>query len=121
METRKEGSDLKIRTKRFAHRCVKLATHPPKLELRRIVERQLLRCATSSAANYRAAQLAQSKASFAAKLRIVLKEVDECWFWLEFIRKEGLIPEEQIRDLLNEAEELTRIFAVARKTSQKNK
>lgn len=69
--------DLKIRSKIFAHRCVKLALSLPKTKLGGHIEGQLIRCATSVAANYRAACIGQSKKSFIAKLSIAIEEVDE--------------------------------------------
>ena len=111
------SEELKQRTKEFAHRCVKLATMLPSSDLGRILRSQLMRCSTSVAANYRSACLAQSKAAFAAKISIVLEESDESAFWLEFIIDEVLLPKAQVELLLNEAKELTRIFAASRKTS----
>lgn len=48
---------------------------------------QLLRCSVSSAANYRAACRAKSKADFINKLRIVEEETDESMFFLEMIQE----------------------------------
>ena len=72
------------------------------------------------AANYRATCIAQSKASFVSKLSIVLEEVDESAFWLEFIIDEGLLNKNRVEPLLKEAEELTAIFYSSRKTSKSN-
>ena len=80
-----DEKELKKRTKDFAHRCVKLALALPRTQLGKHIANQLIRCSTSVAANYRAACLAQSKASFTAKLSIALEEADESAFWLEFI------------------------------------
>lgn len=113
--------ELKKRTKDFAHRCVKLALNLPNSILGRHLQGQLIRAATSVAANYRAACLAQSKASFTAKLSIVVEESDESLFWLEFILEEKLIKKELIKSLLQEASELTAIFIASRKTIQTNK
>ena len=85
------SSELKARTKKFAHRCVKLAVSLPDTSLGNHIKGQLIRCSTSVAANYRAANLAQSKASFVSKLSIVIEEADESEFWLEFIINEKLI------------------------------
>jgi len=76
----------------------------------------VIRCSTSVAANYRATCLAQSKASFTAKLSIVLEESDETAFWLEFIIDEEMMKEKRVMPLLNEANELTSIFYASRKT-----
>ncbi len=115
-----ESEKLKNRTKEFAHRCVKLSMALPKTVLGRHVRRQLIRCSTSVASNYRAACIAQSKASFISKLSIVLEETDESYFWLEFIVDEGLLKRKLVEPLLKEAEELTAIFISSRKTAKKN-
>ncbi len=102
--------ELKKRTKDFAHRCVKLAIVLPKTQLGKHITGQLIRCSTSVAANYRSCCLAQSKASFVAKLSIALEEIDESSFWLEFITDEQIMKEKMVTPLLNEALELTSIF-----------
>ena len=112
--------ELKTRTKAFAHRYVKLAVSLPKNTLSYHLSKQFIRSSTSVAANYRAACLSQSRSSFAAKISIVLEESDESGFWIEFISDERLIPKKQLTELLKEANELTRIFASSRKTSQSN-
>jgi four helix bundle protein len=114
--------ELKKRTKNFAHACVKFASYLPKTKLGSHIESQLIRCATSVAVNYRAVLLAQSDAAFAAKLSIVIEEVDECDFWIEFAIDEKIAVFEKVSTLVNEAKELTAIFISSRKTIQlKNK
>ena len=110
---------LKSRTKRFAHRCIKLAMALPETFLGNHIRGQLIRCSTSVASNYRATCLAQSKASFISKLSIVLEEVDESFFWLEFIIDENLLKRKHAEHLLKEADELTAIFIASRKTARK--
>jgi four helix bundle protein len=117
-----KSEDLIKRTKEFAHRCVKLALALPKTALGKHIRGQLIRCSTSVAANYRATCLSQSKAGFIAKISIVLEETDESAFWLEFIIDEKLLNKNLVEPLLQEAEELTAIFASSRKTANtKNK
>ena len=111
-----DSDELKKRTKRFAHRCVKLAMALPNNYLGNHIRGQLIRCATSVASNYRASCYAQSKASFVSKLSIVLEEADESFFWLEFIIDENLLKRNLVEPLLSEAGELTAIFASSRKT-----
>ncbi len=115
-----DKEELKKRTKKFAHRCVKLALSLTSTILGKHLQGQLIRASTSVAANYRAACVAQSKASFTAKLSIVIEEADESLFWLEFILEEDLIKKELINSLIKEAGELTAIFIASRKTIQKN-
>jgi four helix bundle protein len=112
---------LKKRTKDFAHRCVKLALSVSTSMLGNHLANQLTRCSTSVAANYRSACLAQSRASFIAKISIVLEEIDESSFWLEFIKDEKMIKNESLASLLDEANELKAIFYTSRKTARSNK
>ena len=109
---------LKRRTKDFAHRCVKLAMALPTDALGNHIRRQLIRCATSVASNYRAVCLAQSKAEFVSKLSIVIEETDEGAFWMEFTVEENLLDGKRVAPLLSEARELTAIFVAARKTAK---
>lgn len=111
-------TELKKRTKKFAHDCIKLALVLPKNKLGLQIQGQLIRCSTSVATNYRAACIAQSKKSFVAKLSIVIEEADESNSWLEFIKDEKLLDIKIIEPLLNESLELTLIFIASRKTAQ---
>ena len=111
--------ELKKRTKEFAHGCVKLAVALPRTTLGRHIEKQLVRCGTSVASNYRATLLAQTKAAFISKISIVIEEVDESEFWLEFIIDEGLLEKDKVFSLLNEAHQLTSIFIASRRTAQR--
>ncbi len=112
-----KSEELIKRTKAFAHRCVRLATALPETTLGKHIRGQLIKCSTSVAANYRATCLSQSKASFIAKISIVLEESDETAFWLEFIIDETLLKKNIVEPLLQEAQELTAIFASSRKTA----
>ena len=116
-----DAAELKNRTKGFAHRCVKLAVSLPKSALGNHIRGQLIRCATSVAANYRAALLGQSKATFVSKLSIVIEESDESEFWLEFIMDEKLMPKKKVFPIYTEAHELSSIFITTRRTAQKRK
>lgn len=113
------SKELIKRTKEFAHRCVKLSINLPKSDLGNHIRRQLIRCSTSVAANYRATVLAQSDASFTAKISIVLEEIDESVFWIEFSIDEKLLNADKIKSLLSEANELKAIFYSARKTMKR--
>ncbi len=115
------SEELKKRTKNFAHRCVKAAMSLPENKLGWHIQGQLIRSATSSAANYRAACIAHSKAAFSSKLSIVIEEVDESDFWLEFSVDESLLKSTQIDELRIEAQQLRNIFMASRKTIQTQK
>ena len=108
------------RTKLFAHRCVKLAVSLPNSQLGSHIRGQLIRSGTSVAANYRAACKAQSKASFVAKISIVIEEADESLFWLEFVGDEKIVKMELITDLMREANELLAITVSSINTARKS-
>jgi len=115
------SKELKDRSKTFAHRCVKLAISLPNTPVGKHIRGQLIRCGTSVAANYRATCLSQSKASFTAKISIVIEECDESCFWMEFIIDENIVKIELVEALLKEGKELTSIFISSRKTAKKRK
>jgi four helix bundle protein len=112
--------DLKLRTKRFALRILKLVDALPNKLSAQTIGRQLARSGTSVAANYRAACRARSPAEFCAKLGIVEEAVDESAFWIELLIEAELIPQTQLSELLSEAGELTAITVASIRTARKN-
>jgi len=114
------NNDLKNRTKIVAQNCVKLSLNLPNSFLGNHIKGQLVRSSTSVAANYRATCLAQTKKSFISKISIVIEEVDESNFWINFLVDEGLLGHETCKSLLKESDELTRIFISSRKTANLN-
>lgn len=108
---------LKKRTKRFAHECVKLASELPSSKLGKNIAGQLIRCSTSVPANYRSVCVAQSDKSFISKLGIVIEEADESDFWFEFVLDEEIHSSpNNIKSMMQEARELTKIFVASRLT-----
>ena len=114
-----DKAELKKRTKDFAHRCVKVSLALGKDALGNHIRKQLIRCSTSVAANYRATCTARSKAEFISKLGIVIEEADETAFWLEFLAEEGLLTKQRVASLMKEAQELTAIFIASQNTARK--
>jgi len=112
---------LKARTKYFALRVMKLVDALPRTIQGRATANQIIRSATSVAANYRAACRARSRAEFIAKIGVVEEEVDETAFWLELIIDSGLLKDAKIRPLLTEAGELVAIMAASRKSAVANR
>ena len=86
---------LKEGTKQFALRVMSLVDHLPKNSKGRILGNQLLRSATSVAANYRGACRARSTAEFVAKLGNVLEEADESALWMELITDGELLKQDR--------------------------
>ncbi len=115
-----DKEELKRRTKEFALRVVRLVKALPRTQAGQVIGNQLLRSATSVAANYRAACRARSSADFIYKMGIVEEEADESLFWLEMIVETELMPASRVQGLLQEANELTAIFVASRKTAKGN-
>jgi four helix bundle protein len=111
-------AELKSRTKRFALRAMKLVRALPKDVPGKVIANQLMRSATSVAANYRASCRARSKTEFIAKIGVVLEEADESELWLELVVEDGMLPVNQCQPLLKEADELVSIFVATRTTAQ---
>jgi four helix bundle protein len=74
---------LRVRTKEFAVRIVKMFRALPYRPDAQVLGKQLLRCGTSVAANYRAACRGRSRAEWLAKIGLVVEEADETVFWWE--------------------------------------
>ena len=110
------SDELSQRTKIFALNIIRFYQGLPKTEEARILGNQLIRAATSVAANYRAARRSRSDKEFYSKLCIVVEENDETLFWLELIEESGIMEESKTNGLKTEAEDLLRIFSASRKT-----
>ena len=111
-------TDLRDRTKAFAIRIVRLFRALPPSREAQVIGNQVLRSGTSVGANYRAACRARSRQEFISRLGVVVEEADETVFWLELLVEAGVVKENRLEDLLNEARELTAIFTAARRTSR---
>lgn len=111
--------ELKERTMDFAVRILKMVDALPKTTAGKTVGGQIARSGTSVAANYRAALRAKSDADFINKITIVLEEADESGFWIELAERAELLPSKRLKALLQEAEELTKIFNATRTTTKR--
>jgi four helix bundle protein len=114
------AEELKLRTKKFALRVLKLVNALPKTIEGRAVAAQLVRSGTSVSANYRAACRARSRAEFIAKIGVTLEEADETQLWLELIIEGNLMPKVKVASLLAEAGELVAILVTSRKSAAAN-
>lgn len=109
---------LRQRSKSFATRIVNLFRALPQKPEAFIIGKQVLRSGTSVAANYRAVCRARSRAEFVSRIGVVVEEIDETVFWLELLVETGLVQQERIEKLTDEAEQLLRIFSASRKTAK---
>ena len=115
------SDELLTRTKGFALRVMKLANALPDTPQGRVIRGQLLRSRTSVGANYRAAKRAKSTADFISKMGTVEEEADESMYWIELILESGLMPENRISELYQEADEILAMVVASIKTARKRK
>ena len=80
---------MKLRTE-ICHRCNSFCDSLKANKASSVITYQLVKSATSTGANYRAACRARSKKEFFSKICIVVEEADESEYWLEIIRDAGL-------------------------------
>jgi four helix bundle protein len=103
-------SDLKVRTKSFALRIIKLYSALPGTVEAQVIGKQLLRSGTSVGAHYHGAQRAKSTADFVSKIEGALQELEETVYWLELLADAEIVQPERLKLLREEAEELTAVL-----------
>ncbi|MDY3552353.1 four helix bundle protein [Gemmata sp. JC717] len=114
----KKSPDLRVRTKAFALRVMRLVDTLPATRSGDVIGKQLLRSATSVGANYRAACRGRSPAEFVAKLGVVEEEADESAYWFELLTEGGLVKPEALADLHAEAGEIVTMVVASIKTTR---
>ena len=109
---------LKKRTKKLAVDIIMFCDSLKKCKASSVVTYQLVKSATSTGANYRAACRARSKSEFFSKICIVVEEADESEYWLEIINDANLSNDrEELIRLTKEANEITKIMSKAKDSS----
>jgi four helix bundle protein len=108
--------DLRMRTRSFALRIVRLYTSLPKTAEAQILGKQLLRSGTSVGAHYHEATRSRSNAEFISKIEAGLQELEETVYWLNLLIDSGIVKKTQVSPLCDEADELTAILVASVKT-----
>lgn len=103
--------NLEERTLEFSKKIIYLVQTLPKNSINFTLIDQLIRSATSIGANYREANETDTKKDFRNRIRIAKKEAKETKYWLELILEANPSIENEIRYLINEANELMKILA----------
>lgn len=117
-ERRNRPEELKVRTKRFALRIIRLYGTLPKSTEGQVIGRQLLRSGTSVGAHYREAMRARSTAEFISKVEGGLQELEETSYWLEILIESEIMAEDRLSELTNEANQLTAILVTCVKNAK---
>lgn len=77
-----------------------------------------MRSATSVGAHYREGYRSRSTAEFVSKLEGGLQELEETLYWLELIVEADIFSEERMKEILQEANELTAILTTCVKNAK---
>lgn len=110
--------NLKKRTEQFSVDIILFCNSLKKCNASSVITYQLVKAATSSGANYRAACRARSKPEFFSKICIVVEEADEVEYWLNIIKRANLSNDiDELDRLLKEANEIIRIMTKAKDSS----
>jgi four helix bundle protein len=109
--------DLEERLLEYAARIIRLVEQLPNTRAGNHVAGQLLRAGTSPLPNHGEAQAAESRKDFVHKLKICHKELRESRRWLRLIQRVPLLKAALVEPLLQETEELIRIFHTSIRTA----
>jgi four helix bundle protein len=111
-----KGDDIQERMVRLAVALIKVCDQLPETRTAGHIASQLLRSGTSPAANYAEARGAESDKDFIHKLKVVLKELNECLVWLAMIQEGQLLSGTSLAKAQEECTALCRITAASIKT-----
>jgi four helix bundle protein len=112
---------LKKRTRKFGVDVILFCDSLKQKKASSVVTYQLVKSATSTGANYRAACRGRSQKEFFSKICIVVEEADESVYWLEVIEEADLSNNKvELKRLLTEAIEITKIITKAKDTTYRN-
>ena len=113
MTTTEKPLALRVRTKDFALRIIRMYRALPKGGEASVIGRQV-------GPQYREASRAKSPRDFISKMEGSLQELDETAFSIELLIEAEIMPEERMGGLAKETDELIAIFVSSIKTAKKN-
>ena len=111
MKQIKFNDQFRSRTKKLALDIIQTVSPIKYSDATGVIRKQIIRAATSVAANFRASCRARSQKELFAKLCIVVEESDEVIFWLELLEEGKFIVPEQIHDVRNDAFEVLKVMS----------
>ena len=115
-----DKKELQKRLKSLAIKTGKLCIKLPFNSANKVYIDQIMRSSASSAANYRSACRAKSKADFVNKLKIVEEELDETMFFYEMLAEFNPEIKKELSVLFIEANELLSIIVSSINTVNSN-
>jgi four helix bundle protein len=109
-------SILKVKSYQFAIRIVRLAQYLQQDKKEFILNKQILRSGTAIGALIREAEFGQSRADFASKMSIALKEANETDYWLSLLKDTGYLLNTEAENLQKDCKELIALLVSTVKT-----
>ncbi|MBR4689512.1 MAG: four helix bundle protein [Bacteroidales bacterium] len=112
---------LLVKSKSFAIRIIRLYQFLSLEKKEFVLSKQLLRSGTSIGANAKEASRGQSRADFASKISVSLKEASESEYWLDLLYETEYISREEYTSLQQGLSEIIRILmSISRSVAPRN-
>ena len=105
----------------FAIRSVNLYKYLTETKHEYIMSKQFLRSSTSIGANVAEAKRGQSRADFASKMSIALKEANETEYWIRLLHASQYLTNAEYESMSRDLDELIALLVAICKTANKNK
>ncbi len=115
-----KAKELQVRTREFALRIIRMFQGLPKSDEARILGRQVLRSGISVGATTALSVAHDPRRGLPQNSVWLWRRRTRRSLWLEILVKAEIVPAEKMQSLINEADELLRIFAAAKRTARKN-
>ncbi len=116
----RDNNVIKLKSKDFAIRIIKLYKYLVNEKHEYVMSKQILRSGTSIGANVTEAIYAQSKADFNNKINVALKESAETVYWLEILYETDYITKHQFDNINQDATEILKLLISILKSSKQN-
>ena len=113
-----KDNPLKDKSYQFAICIVKLSRFLQHDKKEYVLSKQVLRSGTAVGALIREAEFGQSKADFASKMSIALKEANETEYWLSLLKDTDFINKNKFVNLQSDCKELIAMLVSTVKTSK---
>ena len=122
IEMKKDSENiLLVKSKSFAIRIIRLYQFLSLEKKEFVLSKQLLRSGTSIGANAKEASRGQSRADFASKISVSLKEASESEYWLDLLYETEYISREEYTSLQQDLSEIIRILmSISRSVAPRN-
>lgn len=113
-----KNNPLKYKSYDFAVRIVKLSKFLQEEKKEFVLSKQILRSGTAIGALIREAEFGQSKADFASKMNIALKEANETDYWLNILKDTDFLDKKMFENLRSDCNELIAMLVSTVKTAK---